>query len=89
MKSKTTAEFKRQLRQLPKDIQVQAFKAYRLWLDDHQYPSLEFKKLNTSEPIYSVRIDRSYRALGTYLSDEDTILWFWIGHHSIYERILK
>ena len=36
------------------------------------------------EDIWSVRITRSYRALG--IMDTNVVTWFWIGNHDEYER---
>ena len=38
-------------------------------------------------PIYSVRVDKGYRALGWL--EGDTVIWFWIGNHHAYEQLLK
>jgi plasmid maintenance system killer protein len=49
---------------------------------------LRFKKLSENKPyLYSVRVNKSYRALG--LIKEDTIYWFWIGTHDEYEAIIQ
>lgn len=37
--------------------------------------------------VYSARIDLNHRALG--ILDGDTIVWFWIGPHDEYERLLR
>jgi hypothetical protein len=37
-------------------------------------------------PIYSVRIDIDWRAVGVMRDDE--VIWFWIGPHKEYERLL-
>jgi hypothetical protein len=37
--------------------------------------------------MWSVRIGLSYRALG-YIENKE-IVWYWIGSHSEYDRILK
>jgi hypothetical protein len=34
-----------------------------------------------------VRIGQDFRALG--ILERDTIVWFWIGSHDVYERLLK
>lgn len=39
------------------------------------------------EPFYAVRISRDYRALGILRDSE--IIWFWIGSHSDYDKIMK
>jgi hypothetical protein len=33
-----------------------------------------------------VRIDRDYRALG--VRDGEEIVWFWIGSHADYDRVI-
>jgi hypothetical protein len=47
---------------------------------------LRFKHVHPTEPIYSVRISLDYRALGV-LQDDD-IVWFWIGSHADYDKLL-
>jgi hypothetical protein len=37
--------------------------------------------------LVAVRISRDYRAVGVQRSP-DQILWFWVGTHSEYERLL-
>ncbi len=38
-------------------------------------------------PIYSVRIDLDWRALGVL--KQGVVIWFWIGPHSEYEKLLS
>lgn len=87
MKSRTTRRFREAFQRLPPSIQRQARKAYRLFAQQPHHPSLRFKRVHASEPIYSVRITRDYRALGVLTGD--TIIWFWIGSHAEYEALLK
>ncbi len=86
MKSSTTADFRKAFARLPNHIQRQARSAYRLFQESPRHPSLRFKKVDLKEPIYSVRISRDYRALGVI--EEDEIIWFWIGSHADYERMI-
>ena len=37
-------------------------------------------------PIVSVRIGRSYRALG--IRQQDEVTWFWIGPHAEYDQLV-
>ena len=46
-----------------------------------------FKRVGKQQPVYSVRIGKGYRAIG--ILQKDVIIWFWIGHHDIYDRLLK
>jgi mRNA-degrading endonuclease RelE of RelBE toxin-antitoxin system len=75
------------LGELPEPIRQQARDAYILFQRNPYHPSLHFKRVHPSKPIYSVRIDRDYRAVG--IRDADTIVWFWIGKHSDYETLLS
>ncbi len=69
-------------------VQRQARVAYRLWLRDPYYPSLHFKRVHPSDPIFSVRVGRSWRALGL-LREHDQMVWFWIGSRGDYDRLLS
>jgi len=85
--SHTTERFRKAFQGLPGDIQRKARKAYRLWEKDPYHPSLKFKLVHKTEPIYSVRVGIGWRALGT--KTDDTMVWFWIGSHAEYDRILS
>jgi hypothetical protein len=87
MNSRTTRKFWELYHALPTDIRARADKAYELWLLNPSAPGLHFKRVDPDEPIYSVRIGRNYRALGVLHGD--TTIWFWIGKHDIYDRILR
>ena len=87
MKSSVTRAFRERLARLPGDVQDQATRAYALWRSNPQHPGPQFKRVSQSQPIYSVRIDIGYRALG--LRDGDHVSWFWIGSHAEYDDLLK
>lgn len=87
MRSHTTEAFRALLAAAPAAIQSKAESAYRLWATNPAHPSLRFKKVHTTLPIYAVRIDRDWRALGVL--KEAAIVWFWIGPHSEYEKLLS
>jgi hypothetical protein len=82
--STTTPEFWKCFHGAPDEIQRAAQKAYRLWRDNPQHLSLHFKPVGD---FWSVRITRSWRALGRY--HEGDLVWFWMGSHGPYERKLK
>ncbi len=86
MRSRCTATFWSLFAALPSPIQAQVRSKYLLWRADPAHPGLRFKKVHTTEPIWSVRVSRDYRALG--LRDEQGMLWFWIGSHADYDRLL-
>ena len=87
MKSSITGDFRRRFSQLPPAVQQQAGRAYRLWRSDPYHRSLQFKRVGRYEPLYSVRVGLTYRALS--LREGDSIYWFWIGPHAEYEELLK
>ena len=87
MRSRTTQRFRALRDSLPKPIQEKAQAAYELWSANPDHPSLRFKKVHVKLPIYSVRIDIDWRAVG--LLDGDIVLWFWIGSHAEYEQLLR
>jgi len=87
MKSVTTIRFREAFAQLPTPVQLAAKAAYKKWKENHTHPGLNFKLVNSSTPIYSVRISLNYRALG--ILEEDTLIWFWIGSHADYDKLLK
>ena len=87
MISLTTERFRKLLVQLPREIQKQAKEAYLQFEKDPYHPGLRFKRVHSKRPIYAVRISKDYRALGVQRGSE--IIWFWIGSHSKYDKILK
>ncbi len=87
MNSELTDEFLACFRRLPERIKRQARKNYRIWKDDPYHPSIDFKRVGTVSPVYSVRVGIGWRALG--LKQDDTVVWFWIGSHAEYDRLLK
>jgi hypothetical protein len=84
--SRTTAKFRAAFDELPADVQRRARRAYRLFRQDPNHRSLRFKPVHPTEPIFSVRITGGYRAVGVRTGEE--IVWFWIGTHAAYERLL-
>jgi hypothetical protein len=87
MKSVTTEKFRLLLASATSERQARIKDAYRLWKENPGHPSLRFKKVHSRLPIYSVRVDLDWRAVGI-LKDE-TLVWFWVGPHSQYEALLK
>ena len=87
MKCFTTSGFRSAFALLPVDVRSQARKAYELFQSNPQHPGLRFKLVHPSKPIYSVRISLNCRALGTVSGD--VIVWFWIGSHDQYDRLLR
>jgi hypothetical protein len=87
MISHTTERFRKLYENLPEQIRKHAKQVYSRFKRDPYYPGLHFKRIHSSEPIYSVRITKDYRAVGVQHSNQ--IIWFWIGSHSDYEKLLN
>ena len=69
---------------LPQVARDVADKNFELLKADPTYPSLHLKRVGD---FWSVRVGLAYRALGT--SCEGGLIWFWIGSHADYDRLLK
>jgi hypothetical protein len=85
--SRTTARFRQAFALLPERVRVQAREAHRRFQLDAAHPGLRLKLVHPSLPIYSVRVGLGYRALGR--RDGDVWIWFWLGAHGEYDRLLK
>ena len=68
---------------LPQHIRDLADKNYELLKRDPKYPSLHFKHIGRH---WSVRVGAHYRALG--VDADGGVLWFWIGSHADYDRMI-
>ena len=86
MRSKTTKAFRKRLGSLPEEVQEQARRAYRQFAADPYHRSLQFKRVYTSEPLYSARVSKGYRAVAQV--DGDVAVWFWIGSHADHDSLL-
>ena len=70
-------------RQLPEDARRLADESYQLLRRDPKHPSLHFKRIGR---FWSVRVGLHYRALA--VEHDGTVVWFWVGHHSLYTRLV-
>jgi hypothetical protein len=87
MKSVTTPRFWKAFDRLPNRIQTKARNSYLMWRENPMHPSLHYKQIHSSEPIYSVRIGLAYRAVGRL--EQETMIWFWIGSHEEYNTMIN
>lgn len=82
MNHKALPEFWYHYHQLPQEDL--ADKNFQLLKANPWHPSIHFKRIGE---FWSVRVGLQYRALS--LDDPpDTVVWFWIGHHDEYDRII-
>jgi hypothetical protein len=69
---------------LPAAVRSLADANFALLKSDPHHPSLQFKKVGR---YWSARVGLRYRALAV---EVDTgFLWFWIGSHAEYDRMIK
>ncbi len=80
----TTADFWECYARLPESVRRLADGNYQLLRADSHHPSLHFKRVGK---LWSVRVGIGYRALA--VDSEDGPLWFWIGSHAEYDRIIQ
>ena len=75
--------FWQRYRELPEPVRALADKQFALLKGNPQHPSLHFKRIGR---LHSVRVGRYYRALAVDVTDG--VLWFWIGTHDEYDRVV-
>lgn len=71
-------------RHLPDAIRELADKNFALLRNDPLHPSLRFKRIAS---FHSVRVGLRFRALAR--ARDEGAVWFWIGRHDEYERLLR
>jgi len=69
---------------LSKPVQSIADKNYELLKASPKHPSLHFKKVGV---YWSVRVCLRYRALA--VESEGDMVWFWIGSHAAYDKLIQ
>ncbi len=84
MKHHASPAFWTQYHALPESVRELADKSFALLKSDPRHPSLHFKKV---EKYWSVRVGIHHRAIGVEAADG--VLWFWIGTHADYDRIVR
>lgn len=77
-------EFWYSYRQLSPELRDLADKNFELMKRDPNHPSIRLKKAG---PYWSARVGRGHRALAR--ESDDGLVWFWIGPHAEYDRLLK
>jgi hypothetical protein len=80
-----TSQFLTLYRALPASVREQARAAYALFRQEPHHPSLRFRRVHPTRPIFSARVGLDYRAVG--IRRENDI--FWIGSHTDYDHLLR
>ena len=70
---------------LPANIQQLARDSYTLLKQNPSHPSLQFKPVKNGA-FRSARVSLGYRALGVPVGQG--VLWFWIGTHAEYDKLI-
>ncbi|MGA2400768.1 MAG: hypothetical protein ABSG91_03565 [Syntrophobacteraceae bacterium] len=83
MKHFASPDFWSCYRRLPKQIQELADTSYEMLKANPARPSLHLKKIGRYR---SVRVGLHYRAVAVEVPEG--LLWFWIGSHSEYDKLL-
>lgn len=83
MRHHASTKFWEFYRRLPDDVRRLADANFELLKADPRHPSLHHKKVGR---FWSVRVGIHYRALA--VEDGDYLVWFWIGHHHDYDRLI-
>ena len=83
MRHRASQKFWELYAQLPEEVRRLADEHYALLKAAPRHPSLRFKKVGR---MWSARVGIHYRAVA--VEDGLDLVWFWIGHHSEYDRII-
>jgi hypothetical protein len=87
MRSFTAQSYWKAYNNLHPELRKTADAKFELWKGNPFHPSLCFKCVHAAQNIWSARITSGYRALGVRKDEE--IIWFWIGNHTEYEKLLR
>ena len=84
MKHFASPSFWNSYRKLTKKIQQLASKNFELLKKDPDHPSLHLKRVRK---YWSARVGIKHRALGVEV--DGGVLWFWVGSHAQYDKLIK
>ena len=84
MRHFTSPRFWKYYGKLPANIRTLADKNFALLKGNPKHPSLHFKQI---KHFWSVRVGLEYRALA--IDGPKGPVWFWIGTHDEYDKLLK
>ena len=84
MKHTASPRFWKAYEALPTGVQRLADANFRLLKKDPTHPSLQFKRVGR---FWSARVGLRYRALA--IETDRVYVWFWIGSHADYDRLVR
>ena len=70
-------------RSLPESVRKHADRLFELLKSNPDHPSLHLKRVGR---YWSVRVGLHHRAVAVEVADG--LLWFWIGTHADYDRLV-
>lgn len=80
---KAAPRFWRQFQELPASVQHTARRNFELLKTNPRHPSLRFRNVGR---YWSARVSDAYRAVA--IQDDGDFIWFWIGNHDDYLRVI-
>ncbi|WP_234937515.1 ParE family toxin-like protein [Rhizobium herbae] len=84
MKNHATTAFWQTYDALPTHVRELADRNFEKLKTEPKHPSLHFKQAGR---FWSVRVGASWHALAVRQNDD--MVWFWIGSHAEYDKLLK
>jgi mRNA-degrading endonuclease RelE of RelBE toxin-antitoxin system len=84
MKYRRLPTFKKNFSRLPQDIQLKAGKAFLLFRQNPNHPSLHVKRMEGMPGVWEGRVDIHYRF--TFHYEGDTVVLRNIGPHDILDK---
>ena len=89
MHHRVATDFWQAYHALPPDVRARADKQFGLLKANPLHPSLQFKKVGErlGYEVWSARVTLNYRALA--LRRPGGYLWFWIGDHKTYDKLVS
>jgi len=83
LKHHATSAFWKNYDALPKHVRELADQNFEKLKQNPKHPSLHLKQAGR---FWSVRVGQSWRALA--VRDDEDMIWFWIGSHAEYDKLL-
>lgn len=84
MKHFASPEFWACYRSLPAEVQRLADKNFELLKENPRHSSLRLKKVGQ---FWSARVGKGHRAIAAV--SPTGLVWFWIGNHAEYDRLIE
>ena len=87
-KNKTTDDFWDEYENLPNDVKKSADEAYKIFKENPDHPGLNFERLSSKDKLFSVRLNRGYRAYAKEI-EHGLLKWYMINIHDYVEAIRR